>query len=509
MNINTAEFGVDINETVYNQAVEQSVDTDFTLPDYCSNIQRVLKCITTPVIVSKSINGNQSIIDGIVEFCFIYVDENNLINSYCYSYPFNKTIDITESVTNPVFSSKIKVDYMNIRAVSERRVEIHGAVGISLQIYEKSKKNIVSDIDSNCVFQKTGSINAVNFVASADKHILIEDDIEIGQGKPEIKNIVKKSAEVFVTECKIISNKVIIKGNLNLKILYCPKPEDKLQCFETFMPFSQVTELNGITDECKCDTFVEVLSLDINLKSGLSGECRTMSVMAKLMLNVNAYCDNNVPVVFDAFSNKYNLLLQKEEVTFKRIVTKVNENHLCNKVLEFSENSISFVVDVWGDTYISSVKCEGNKAFVNGTVNVSVLAYDNDSMPVLFDRGIDFKYSFSFEETKGMFTCVPKIKTVNISYNLLDYNKIEIRAELNVNAKIYDTQKVNLITKIELNEEINSKRTQDSALILYFANSGEEIWDIAKKYNASPKEVCEINETEEGALQENKVLLIP
>lgn len=509
MNINTTEYSVNINEAIFNQAVEQSVDIDFTLPDYCPNIQRVLKCITTPVVVSKSLNGTQANIDGMVEFCFIYIDEDNTINSYCYSYPFNKLIDIESPATNPLFTTKIKVDYMNVRAVSERRVEIHGAIGLLAQIFEKTAKNIISDIDADCVFKKNGTTNAITPITSADKNIIIEEDIEIGQGKPAVKNIVKKTARVKVEECKIISNKAVIKGDIYLKLLYCPEPIGRLQCFETKMPFSQVMELNGVTDECKCDINAELLSLDIDVKSDLADENRTLSTVAKVMLSVSAYCDNDIPVIFDVFSNKYDIAVEREEVAFERVVNRVNENYLCKKVLEFSDNAIGTVIDLWGDTYIGSVKCLEEKVLVKGTVNISILGYDTNNVPVFFDRGIEFEYSFKLENQTNTFKCNPNIKVSNISFNLLDSNKIEIRAELNVDAVIFDIEKNTLITKVEINEEASKQTNRESALVLYYADSGEEIWDIAKKYNADPNEICELNELDENIIKVNKALLIP
>lgn len=509
MDINTTEYGVNLRETVFSQAMEQSVDIDFTLPDYCPNISRVLKCITTPVVISKSINGTQASVDGNITFCLIYTDEDNGINSYYYSYPFSKSFDIAEPSVNSTFFAKVKVDYMNIRAMSERKIEIHGAVGIVADISEKKTKNIISDIDCDFVYQKSGQINAITPLVASDKHIIVEEEIDIGQGKPAIKNIIKKNAEAEVTECKIISNKAVIKGKVALKVLYCPNPDGRPQNFETTMPFSQVIELNGVTDECKCDTSVDVVSVDTETKPGLSDECRTISVQAKLLLSLSAYCDNEVPVIFDTFSNKYEMSVEKEEVSFEKILNRVNENYICKKVLEFSDNAIGSVVDLWGDTYVGSVRCIDGKVTINGMVNISILGYDTNSVPVFYDRGIDFEYSFNLDETPTAFKCRPIIKAKNISYNLLDSNKIDIRADIGVNAVIYDIEKSNLITSVEVNEESIKKRNSEIALVLYYADPGEEVWDIAKKYNSSPKEISTLNELNEDTIVNKRVLLIP
>ena len=47
--------------------VQQLVDVDLTLPDYCPDIQKILKCMMTPKIFTKNISGGQLQIDGTTE----------------------------------------------------------------------------------------------------------------------------------------------------------------------------------------------------------------------------------------------------------------------------------------------------------------------------------------------------------------------------------------------------------------------------------------------------------
>jgi LysM repeat protein len=48
-----------------------------------------------------------------------------------------------------------------------------------------------------------------------------------------------------------------------------------------------------------------------------------------------------------------------------------------------------------------------------------------------------------------------------------------------------------------------------AATVIYFADSGEKIWDIARKYNSSVEEIMRINELTENLLTNSKTLLIP
>ena len=65
-----------------------------------------------------------------------------------------------------------------------------------------------------------------------------------------------------------------------------------------------------------------------------------------------------------------------------------------------------------------------------------------------------------------------------------------------------------MMTDITLDEE-HPKNRGDAALVIYFADSGEKLWDIAKRYNTSPTEIASVNELETETLDNGRMLLIP
>ena len=97
MEMNVTKQRVAQNETIFEQSVEQAVDTDFMLPDYCSDIVRVLKCRMCPRILSKSVSGDSLIVDGIAAITLIYSDENKKICSFEHEMPFQKNISLRQS----------------------------------------------------------------------------------------------------------------------------------------------------------------------------------------------------------------------------------------------------------------------------------------------------------------------------------------------------------------------------------------------------------------------------
>ena len=65
-------------EVVFDGCQEQPVDLTLSLPDYCPDIQRILKCQIYPCITSKSIVGDSLEVNGNTMLRILYVDSVGL-----------------------------------------------------------------------------------------------------------------------------------------------------------------------------------------------------------------------------------------------------------------------------------------------------------------------------------------------------------------------------------------------------------------------------------------------
>ena len=95
------------------------------------------------------------------------------------------------------------------------------------------------------------------------------------------------------------------------------------------------------------------------------------------------------------------------------------------------------------------------------------------------------------------------------SYTLTSDNTVEITAEIKICGYLYEAYTKLLITDISVNSSSKKEQSCSCALKLYYADKGEEIWDIAKKYSAPLSAVVEENGLDCEKLPQCKMLLIP
>ena len=312
-------------ECILSESAEVAVDTDFTLPDYFGEIKKILKCKAVPRIASKALNSDEVVIDGAVEISFIYVDNDNNICSYTYLIPFNKTFPIKCECAKPTFSVSAKTSYMNCRALSVRKVDIHGAINLEVKAFEIIKDAVVCDADGGGIEVLRDTVPATVPIGIGEKNLFIEEDFSLGEGQADIGVVLRYEATPRVEECKIIGNKAKVMGKIRVLALYLARNGTKTEQVEKIIPFSQLVEIENINDDCECECKVEIAFCELKSRVFGDEENRNLLFTAKLTLTINAFCNNDLTVIKDAYSTQNPLLTTAKNICFKRIEEKIKK----------------------------------------------------------------------------------------------------------------------------------------------------------------------------------------
>ncbi len=504
-NLKTQVF---IKEKIFNESAELPIDVDFTLPDYYPDITKILKCRAVPRISAKGVNGRNITIDGIVTVTVLYCNEKGKICSYEYQYPFQKIFECDFDTETVELVSKIRCEYINCRAVTSRKIDIHGACGVKVCLLKRRGTEIVSDIDDDSLELLRGIAPATSPVGYAEKYLLIDEEIELSSNQEKISSVVRYDALAFVKECKVLSSKAMVKGEVLLSAL-CSTDEGSLSTIRSNIPFSQILEIEGLNENCLIDSDAQVAFLEVALKTRDTGEAACLRVDAKLLVSCESSCDNDVAIVLDAYSRKYETSVSKQEVCFDKIFKNINESFTCKKNLEFQGTDISSIADMWCEVKVLNTKFKENCITVCGDAIVTLIARDSDMMPFMCEKNFDFEYTVNIDFPCENIKFTPTITVNSSSYTLTGHDSTEIRIELCVTGAVYCLNRLSVVTDITTDSTKPLEKRNRSAMTIYFASSGEKIWDIAYRYGASIGEIKQINDISADSIENDRMLLVP
>lgn len=495
------------NENIFEEFCEQPIDVDFTLPDYCPDISKIFKCKAVARITSKGISGNNVSVEGNILITLLYCDKDNRLNSFEYQYPFSKIKESDCDLAGGNLFCKIKCDYINCRAVTGRKVDIHGAATVTMRVFKRKCNDIISDIDDSNIEILRGLAPATVPMGYNEKYIIIEEEIPISNSVPPIQSILRYDAFPLVKESKIIKDKVMVKGDMAVVILYSPEGNNNPQTVKTTIPFSQVIDIKGISDMCECETKASLSSLEVKPKMWQTGENRSFCVNAKLLLCCESYCVNDVPVIKDAFSRRFEAEIEKSKISFSKICENIKETAHIKRNIELGEN-ISGVLDLWCDLQSVVCKFEEDKMKICGTIMAEIIALTQDNTANFYEKAIDFECKYPINTCESRMECAPEIEVESCGYTITSPNCIEVHADLCVNASVFERNDISLITDLKFTDKVISRKS-NCAMTVYFTGKDECVWDIARRYNSSVEEIKAINSLEDSCLNEGSMILVP
>ncbi len=504
MEQNILKNSVFTNETVFCETVEQSIDTDFSLPDYLSDALKVLKCIAKPRIALKTVTDKTVTVDGAVQITVIYCDDAGKIHSFCHMYPFEKVKDTGVDLESAAVEVSAKCEYINCRAVTARKIDIHGALGIKIVAKRKKQCEIICDMQDKNIEVLRGSVPATSPTGYAEKYLIIEEETEIGTEESG-EQILRYDADACVKECKIINGKIIAKGEMRLKVKYLSCGNVKL--FKTDIPFSQMLELETVGDDCECTAKVKIAFLEARAKCDSAGKFNVISVNAKLLICAESFCNNDIAVLYDAYSTKNDFDITKSSVSVTKLVKKINETFNLKKSLSFESGDISAVLDNWCDIKVNETLFTEKALLIKGTATASFITEDSGEIANYYEKPIEFEYKYPIENSTKDLECQSEIVLSSISYTIVSANSVELQVEMNVSADLYAKSSVPIVTEISVLE--GERKGNDTAMIVYFASSGEKLWDIAKKYLASSEDIKTLNSIDFDVFSADTAILIP
>lgn len=236
---------------------------------------------------------------------------------------------------------------------------------------------------------------------------------------------------------------------------------------------------------------------------------RTASGEFTLGLRCILLRENTILPVTDAYSTQYELQMSQKSSALLLALGAMPQTCDLEQAAQLPEY-LKEPVDFWCETGALSASVQEQTLLVSGKLRYCMLGTDADGAPVYFEQAQDVAQEYQLEtKAEQLFdlNCLSQCRTASMRSRRK--NKLQYHCKLQVDGMVLGVIPVSFITGIKVDETREKKRENQSAMTIYYADAGENIWSIAKRYNTSLSAVMEENGLEEEILPEKQIVLIP
>ena len=492
--------------TVLDTVAEQLTDVDLTLPDYCPDIEKILKCSLTPKIQTKSLSGGQLQVDGYCVVNVLYVEsEKKTIRCCEQSVNFSQSFSLRETPENYVILTKTKPEYINCRALSPRRLVMHGAFSLYAQVLGVTQTGIYSPQEGLETLTRRMPVGSLQ--ALCQEQFTVSEEISVAD-KPAIESVLCSSVSAGVTDAKAVTGKLMLNGELNLRLFYLTDVETgQTAKLEYILPFNQIIDCEGVEEQTRNLLGCEVMSYDVRLKNDIMSDKPAVALDVKLCLTEEGYSMRDEEIVTDAYSVECASSPVFENLRLTTEAQPVSDSFMEKLSVKVDSGKISKILDIYADAVSLDAAADGHSLLAKGKINLCMVALDENSFPMFVERSFDYAHALPSAEGCDSLH-FGKARAAGISFRLADDSTAEIRMELKITGGATKAENVRAVGSVELFED-QPIVADDCALTLYFAKQNENLWDIAKSHNTRLSMLLAENAPEELSLDSPRMLLIP
>ena len=508
MDFNIQKEKITLCETGFQGSGEHAVDCSITLPEYLPDIMKILRCSCVPGVKSHQLNGDRLNAECVCLVRVLYISEQGTLHCYEQNIRFAKQLEIKTVDATTQFFAGAKTDYVNYHVSGQRKIEVHGAITVFAKANNKKAIDCVCDAKGDGIVLKNENCEICDLVSVVEKMFNVSETCDAGNIPEPMGAVISSCGWCTIDELKVVSDKLFLKGQLLVHTAFLGSETHQVYTLENVININQIIEAPQISDNCHLDAFLTVCDLEIKPRFDLSGNKNLVDISACLNISVCGYETRDIVCIKDAYSTKYETDIKKSVIYTSSLHDKIDDTYLCRGVADLNPSGISKILSFMCTDIASGFSVTESACAVNGHVTADIIYEDTKGEICYAQRNIPFEYSKNTVVDGSILTCHPHCSVTAFSYVLNGDNELDIRIEIQINAFIFCEKEKLITTELSFNKD-KIKNVRTASLTIYFADTGEAVWDIAEKYNTTVDGVMSENHLTEPHIKEKCKLLIP
>lgn len=491
-------------EQVLDTNHECPIDTEYNLPDYCADIQKILKCVVTPEVTAAAVIGDSVSVDGTADIRVLYLDaKGECVRGFDMKKEFSFTLRLNGNVEGAIAFAKPSVQHLTCRAMNARRVDIHIALGFHVSVSGMKREAVTECVQHDWIETRSERYAVSAAAGCSMQTFILEENIDLQNGKPPVETLLRRSVRYCVDNTEVKSGEVLFSGRACVEVLYRTFADSALperMLFE--LPFSQTVECAQAEELCTASVCFVGGECSIQPREDSVGEYTILNIYLKPTFQIKLSKPAEVCSVCDAFSIQGALAAKFNEVSMERVEKKPVRSIRLRETLRIPEGDLERVLDIWCDGVTLSAFTEKETYVIRGKCSICVLYQNKEKRIAFFERMLDFTDT-GLAPVEGRYSAEGEVTAVRFAIS--DASSLECTLEMQVTEQMRTVYRVHTLAYAELDEDVTE---DDCCAAVYYASAGENIWDIAKHYCARVESIRKHNGCTAETVSENRPLII-
>ena len=535
---------IHMNRFKSNVATQVTLDDDFIVPDTMDDMARVILSSGDIQIESVKNQGERVLVKGKLNFQILYRKAEGGFQTMAGHIPFEEPVNIPGLEEKDYLGVSWDLEDLTASMINSRKVSVKAIVTLVIRVetlydaeaaidvieggtagreengwsmgpgemdgsswnlgYEGEERRTENDIYGSPLEESSEGMEilrrqadvAVIAVRRKDTY-RIKEDITLSGSKPSIEQILWSEIRLRGATTKPLDGRIHVEGEVMIFAIYAGEGENTpVQWLEESVPFAGEVELPESVEGMIPSISVRLVHRELEAKPDYDGEMRDLELDAVLELDMKLYEEQQIELLGDFYSNSRELELESGEVCFDRLLSKnTGKCRIGEKVDLKTGDRVLQICHNDGTVKIDEVEIKEDSLQIDGVLEVSLLYLtSDDSEPV---RAETEMVPFHYEaETPGITPdSVYQLNTglEQMTAVMAGGDTVEIKGVISLDILVLQPVKEPVILGVKEAPLDLEKLQELPGITGYIVQPGDCLWDIAKRFHTTRKQVIDAN----------------
>ncbi len=484
-------------KTVCHQYLSQEQTQEVRIPDGMPDIGSILSSWGQIIIRGKEWhNGNAGVNGGVMVWVLYLPEDGGQVQQMETWLPFQQSWDFPDTNPDGYLQVIPMLRSVDARTLTARKMMVRASVGLVGQatVNDEMETFIPPELPEDVkVNMKTYPICLP--VETGEKAFHLEETLNLPNTAVPVDKILRYWMEPNLSEWKVVSDKVIVRGIATLGVLYLGT-DGQLHSWDTELPFSQYAQLSrDYESNVQADILFVVTNLELEI-----GEENTLNLKAGITGQYTIYDTSMVEIADDAYSPRREITVNRERIEIPAILD--NRMDTVSAEQKIPADMLR-VVDVSFYPENPIIQRQGDEINGNLSGSFQILGYTpegelqtatsrwEDKMPMDVDSGAGIEMT---AQRAGKPSAI------------IGAGDVSVHAPMQLKTNVTMGQGMEILSGLELGDMFEPDPNRPSIILRRMGT--DSLWDIAKKSGSTVETIQNINNLQ-GEKPVDQMLLIP
>ena len=460
-------------------------------------------------LTSKSVREGNVTFDGVVDVCAIYIseDETASLKSLNNVFEFQDSIMIDGLKETSNVKIKLSHNAIEYKIINSRKIGVKIPVVIEIVASNCEETFVAKDIVDDRNIQTLKEKYMLNTMACCkEQEIQISENVTLDEGSIPIGEILKATMKIENPEYKISYNKILVKGDAIIKIIYIADSNTmSVETFEKTLPIMGFIESEGMDSDNEIKLEFDIKSFVIR---PIYQDLKSMSfgVEAEIYARICTYQKSEVEILSDVYSPEINLKCEFEKIELNQNVINKYECVEIKQEVPVQDLENARILNITAMPIVAKTNVLDEKIMIEGSLELDVLIFNRNTNTIEAKKlDVPIAQTIRVENLKANMNPEIKIEVGNITYQKTSLNSIEVQVPTCVKIEVSKKENINGIKGIEIS---NEELSEVPSLVIYYVKEGDSLWKIAKKYRTTVEDIMKYNDLKDDKIYPGDQLMI-